>query len=258
MSDDVSRETQLPKGELTPPVPPSVPETARGVFTSEQLALAERYAELLATEGVVRGLIGPREAPRLWDRHLLNSAVLGEVVPQDASVCDIGTGAGLPGLVLAIARPDLTITLVEPLLRRTTFLSEVVAELGLGSCVEVVRGRAEDLHGSCTFDVVTSRAVAPLERLLGWSMPLVSSGGAMVAMKGRSAVDEITDAQDLLHRWRCGVPEVFEVGTGVVDPPTTVVRVAWADPAQVGWPLASAARRRAGRRHRRGGESRGA
>ena len=251
MSDDVSRETEAPLA------PFSTPETARGVFSSERLALAERYAELLATEGVVRGLIGPREAPRLWERHLLNSAVLAEAIPDDVTVCDIGTGAGLPGLVLAIARPDLTITLVEPLLRRTTFLTEVVDELGLAA-VEVVRGRAEALHGTRTFDVVTSRAVAPLERLLGWSMPLVSATGAMVAMKGQSVVDEITEAQGFLHTWRCGVPEVFEVGTGVVDPPTTVVRVEWADPARVGWPLAPTARRRTTRRGRHGGESKGA
>jgi 16S rRNA (guanine527-N7)-methyltransferase len=135
VSDDVSRET------------PSVPPEARRVFASDRLALAERYTELLATEGVLRGLIGPREAPRLWERHVLNSAVLGEAVPEGSSLCDIGTGAGLPGLVLAIARPDLAVTLVEPLLRRTTFLDEVVAELEL-SHVTVVRGRAEDLHGT--------------------------------------------------------------------------------------------------------------
>ena len=166
------------------------------MFASDRLALAERYTELLATEGVLRGLIGPREAPRLWERHVLNSAVLAEAVPDGASVCDIGTGAGLPGLVLAIARPDLAVTLVEPLLRRTTFLDEVVAELELGH-VTVVRGRAEDLHGTATFDVVTSRAVAPLERLLGWSMPLVSPTGATVAMKGRSVHDEIAEAREL-------------------------------------------------------------
>ena len=128
-------------------------------------------------------------------------------------------------------------TLVEPLLRRTTFLDEVVAELGL-SHVTVVRGRAEELHGQATFDVVTSRAVAPLERLLGWSMPLVSPTGATVAMKGRSVRDEIAVTQGFLATWRCGDPEVFEVGVGLVDPPTTVVRVPWADPSRIGWPLA--------------------
>ena len=213
------------------------------MFASDRLPLAERYTELLATEGVIRGLIGPREAPRLWDRHVLNSAVLSEVIPDAASVCDIGTGAGLPGLVVAIARPDLEVTLVEPLLRRTTFLDEVVDELGL-SHVTVVRGRAEDLHGKATFDVVTSRAVAPLERLLGWSMPLVAPAGALVAMKGRSVRDEIESSRAFLAEWRCGEPEVLEVGTDLVDPPTTVVRVPWADPSRIGWPLAKSTKRR--------------
>jgi 16S rRNA (guanine527-N7)-methyltransferase len=214
------------------------------VFASDRLPLAERYTALLSTDGVVRGLIGPREAPRLWERHVLNSAVLADVIPDGATVCDIGTGAGLPGLVVAIARPDLRVTLVEPLLRRTTFLDEVVAELGLEH-VTVVRGRAEDLHGVSSFDVVTSRAVAPLERLLGWSMPLVSPTGALVAMKGRSIGDEIVDARSSLTQWRCAEPEVLEVGAGVVDPPTTVVRVSWSDPTRIGWPLAQGRSRRA-------------
>lgn len=220
------------------------------MFASDRVDLAARYAELLATEGVVRGLIGPREASRLWDRHILNSAVLAEAIPQGASVCDIGTGAGLPGLVVAIARPDVRMTLVEPLLRRTTFLDDVVAELGL-SQVSVVRGRAEDLHGARTFDVVTSRAVAPLERLLGWSMPLVAPTGALVAMKGQSIHHEIEAASEALSRWRCGVPEVLVVGEGVVEPPTTVVRVPWADPTRIGWPLARLPQRRHGRRTQR-------
>lgn len=224
---DVSRET-----------PPSAPTAARRVFSSHALPAAERYAELLATEGVLRGLIGPREVPRLWDRHLLNSAVLSEAIPESASMCDIGTGAGLPGLVLAIARPDLQITLVEPLLRRTTFLTEVVEELGLTQ-VEVVRGRADALHGQRTFDVVTSRAVAPLGRLLEWSMPLVAPEGALVAMKGRSVDEEIAEARTVLARYRCADPEVLVLGEEVIDPSTRVVRVAWADPTRVGWPLAS-------------------
>jgi 16S rRNA (guanine527-N7)-methyltransferase len=225
------------------------------VFASGQLPLAERYADLLATEGVLRGLIGPREAPRLWERHLLNSAVLAEAIPESASVCDIGTGAGLPGLVVAIARPDVRITLVEPLLRRTTFLEEVIADLGLDH-VSVVRGRADDLHGQATFDVVTSRAVAPLERLLGWSMPLVAPEGALVAMKGRSAHEEIESAQSSLTTWRCGEPEVLELGAGVVSPPTTVVRVSWADPSRIGWPLAREAKRRRPRHDRRAARER--
>jgi 16S rRNA (guanine527-N7)-methyltransferase len=163
------------------------------------------------------------------------------VVPPEAAVCDIGSGAGLPGLVLAIARPDLAVTLVEPLLRRTTFLDEVVEELGLSN-VEVVRGRADDLHGRRTFDVVTSRAVAPLERLLRWSMPLVAAHGALVAMKGSSVADEVEAARPVLTEWRCAEPEVLTLGEGVLLHSTHALRVAWADPAQVGWPLAPAKR----------------
>lgn len=237
MSEDVSRET------------PSLPGAARRVFPSDRLDAAQRYAELLATEGVVRGLIGPRETPRLWDRHLLNSAVLAEAIPASVSVCDVGTGAGLPGLVVAIARPDLHVTLVEPLLRRTTFLLEVVDELELDG-VEVVRGRADDLHGERRFDVVTSRAVAPLDKLLRWSMPLVDGSGSLIAMKGSSAPTEIHAARPVLSELRCAEPEIVELGLGVVDPPTIAVRVAWADPARVGWATAPPASERRGRRRR--------
>ena len=208
------------------------------MFPSGRLPLAERYAGLLATEGVVRGLIGPREAPRLWDRHLLNCAVLGDLLPAGSTVCDIGSGAGLPGLVLAVARPDLQITLVEPLLRRTTFLEEVVSELALGH-VEVVRGRADALHGRRRFDVVTSRAVAPLDRLLGWSMPLVASEGALVAMKGSSVEDEVRTAAGVLESLRCAPPEVRVLGADLLSSPTSAVRVAWAEPGRVSWPPAS-------------------
>lgn len=204
------------------------------MFSSDRLALAEAYARSLASDGVLRGLIGPREAPRLWERHLLNCAVLHEAVPTGVSVCDVGSGAGLPGLVLAIARPDLAVTLVEPLLRRTSYLSEVATELGLDN-VEVVRGRADALHGARTFDVVTSRAVAPLERLLRWSMPLVAPSGELVAMKGSSLPQEIRDAAQVLERLGCAAPRIDELGAGTVSPETTVVRVAWADPAQVTW-----------------------
>ncbi len=216
---DVSRET------------PAVPETAQRVFSS-RLELAEQYADLLATEGTLRGLIGPREVPRLWDRHLLNCGVLGEAIPSDASVCDIGSGAGLPGVVLAIARPDLRVTLVEPLLRRTSFLEEVVSKLGLET-VEVVRGRADALHGSRRFDVVTSRAVAPLGRLLEWSMPLVAPTGSLVAMKGSTVAEEIEGVAELVGQWGLTPPEVLELGAGLVDIPTFAVRVSWADPGKV-------------------------
>jgi 16S rRNA (guanine527-N7)-methyltransferase len=216
--------------------------------------LVERYAGLLATEGVVRGLIGPREAPRLWERHLMNCAVLAELIPHGVTVCDIGSGAGLPGLVLAVARPDLQITLIEPLLRRTTFLSEVVEQLEL-SHVEVVRARAEALHGSRRFDVVTSRAVAPLERLLGWSMPLVAPLGALVAMKGTSVGEEIEQAAPVLQRLRCTLPSVHTLGAEILVSPTLAVRVAWADPGQVSWPLASGTTSTPARSSSRGGRA---
>lgn len=226
---DVSRETSLPEEATTPPAPAS----AQGVFGSGRLALAEKYAALLADAGVVRGLIGPREVPRLWERHLLNCAVLTDLVPEGATVADIGTGAGLPGVVLAIARPDLTVTLVDPLLRRTTFLEEAVESLQLDNC-RVVRARAEELQGVLEVDVVTARAVAPLGRLLEWAMPLVSAKGALLAMKGSRAREEIEAARAVVRRLRCGAPEVLTLGDGIVDPPTTVVRVARATDAQVG------------------------
>ncbi|HSV38523.1 MAG TPA: 16S rRNA (guanine(527)-N(7))-methyltransferase RsmG [Nocardioidaceae bacterium] len=197
-----------------------------------RLPLAEEYCRLLATEGVVRGLIGPREAPRLWERHLVNCALLGDAIDPDTDVCDIGSGAGLPGLVLAIARPDLSMTLVEPLLRRTTFLDEVVAELGLGN-VEVVRARAEELHGKREFSVVTSRAVAPLDRLLAWSMPLVRKGGALVVMKGSSVHDEIEVAAAALKKFGAGALSVSEYSTTGFDPHTTVLRVEATRPSQL-------------------------
>lgn len=211
MTDFVSRET------------PPAPDVARGVFSSA-LPTAERFAHLLATEGALRGLIGPREVPRLWERHLINCALLGTTIPDGLDVCDIGTGAGLPGVVLALSRPDLSLTLVEPLLRRTTFLNEVVADLGLVN-VEVVRARAEELHGHRRFSVVTSRAVAPLGRLVRWSMPLVSQGGALVVMKGASVRKEVEAAQKALREHTTGAVTVTEIGVGIVDPPTTVLRV---------------------------------
>jgi 16S rRNA (guanine527-N7)-methyltransferase len=236
---DVSRET------------PSTPDAARRAFPSARLKLAERYVELLATDGVVRGLIGPREAPRLWERHLLNCAAVAEMVPEGSSVCDVGSGAGLPGVVLAITRPDLEVELVEPLLRRTTFLAETVAALDLAN-VTVTRGRAEDLHGVRRFDVVTSRAVAPLPRLLGWSMPLVAPEGVLLGMKGSSVAGEIEDARKALADLGCAPPEILEIGDSDALSTTRVVRVRWADPTQVSWP------ERAGspKRHRRPSRSR--
>lgn len=234
MTEPVSRET--------PPAPP----VAQGVF-SQRLALAERYAALLAGAGVARGLIGPREAPRLWERHLLNCALLGEAIDADSDVCDIGSGAGLPGLVLAIVRPDLRMTLVEPLLRRTVFLEEAVDALGLDN-VEVVRARAEELHGRRDFGVVTSRAVAPLGRLLDWSMPLVRRPGTVLAMKGSSVAEEIAAAAAQLRAHAAGGVSVETYGQGVVDPPTTVLRVEASASSRLGLSSRSAGPRRGGPR----------
>jgi 16S rRNA (guanine527-N7)-methyltransferase len=195
---------------------------------SRALPVAEEYAGLLATEATLRGLIGPREVPRLWERHLLNCAVLTELVPEGSSVCDIGSGAGLPGIVLAIRRPDLFVTLLEPLLRRTTFLELAVHRMGLDN-VTVHRGRAEEMHGDATwaggFDVVTSRAVAPLDRLAGWSLPLVRSGGHFLAMKGASAREELDGAERVLRRLGGRDVRVVTVGERWLEPPVTVVSV---------------------------------
>jgi 16S rRNA (guanine527-N7)-methyltransferase len=157
-----------------------------------------RFAEVLADAGVARGLIGPREVPRLWERHLLNCAQILPAFEQGQRVCDLGSGAGLPGVVLALARPDLDVTLLEPMLRRTTFLQEVVAELGLER-VGVIRGRAED-HAGAGFDVVTARAVAPLDRLVRLALPMCRPGGRLLAMKGESAAEELDAAGPVLRK----------------------------------------------------------
>ncbi len=176
---------------------------------------------------MVRGLIGPREAPRVWERHLINCGVTSEMIPIGASVVDVGSGAGLPGIVLALARPDLTITLVEPLARRTAFLSEAVTALGLDATVTVVRGRAEDLAGGppVAADVVTARAVAPLDRLAGWCLPLAAIGGRLLALKGASAADEVAEHRDAIVRLGGSEPAIVLCGVGLIEPPTTVVEI---------------------------------
>jgi 16S rRNA (guanine527-N7)-methyltransferase len=237
-------------GDLTPP-----PAEARELFDSA-LPLAERYAELLADAGVERGLVGPREVDRLWERHLLNCAVVAELIERDKHVVDVGSGAGLPGIVLAIVRPDLTVTLLDPLLRRVTFLSECVAELGLADRVTVHRARAEEVKGKLSADVVTARAVAPLGRLLTWSLPLLRPGGALLAMKGERAGSEIEEAAPVLRSFGVRTAELLQVGHGMVDPPTTIVRIV----AERSSPRANApkrgGRRRGGRQHGERGQKR--
>lgn len=204
--------------------PPDLVTPARTVF-GDRFDLAVSYAEILATDGVERGLIGPRETFRLWDRHLLNCAVIAELIPENATLIDVGSGAGLPGVVLALARPDLTVTLLEPMARRATFLTEVVARLELDRSVTVIRGRAEERAGRDLAEIVTARAVAPLDRLAAWCLPLTAVGGRLLAMKGASAAEEITEHGPVVERLGGESPVIRHCGVGLVDPPTTVVEV---------------------------------
>jgi 16S rRNA (guanine527-N7)-methyltransferase len=186
----------------------------------EQIA---RYAELLANEGVRRGLIGPGEVGRLWARHILNSAAVAPYLPATGAVIDLGSGAGLPGVVLAVMRPDLRVLLVEPMERRAAWLREVVSDLGLTS--EVIRARAEELHGELAVEAVTARAVAPLSRLVPWSLPLLAKGGVLLALKGERAAEEVRSAAEAIQRAGGGLAETLVVGTVDEVEPTTLVRV---------------------------------
>lgn len=201
-------------------------EQAAARAFGERLPLATQYAHLLATTGVERGLIGPREVGRIWDRHLLNCAVVQELLDDSIHVVDVGSGAGLPGVALALARPDLRVTLVEPLLRRATFLMEVVAQLGLDTVVH--RGRAQEGSTRAAVgrgDVVVARAVAPLGTLVGWCLPLVRVDGRVLALKGRSAAEEI--ARDRGSVAQAGGGQLFlrECGAELLAQPTRVVEV---------------------------------
>jgi len=200
------------------------PEAATEVFGGA-LDQARRYAELLATDGVTRGLIGPRETERLWDRHLLNCAAVADLLPDHGELVDIGSGAGLPGVVLAVLRPSIRFILLEPLLRRSVFLEECVAELGLSNAT-VVRARAEDKAAAhIRADIATARAVAPLDKLVGWAARLLRPGGELLAIKGRSAEEEIAAAEPVLSRLGVRSAEVLQAGHGRVNMAATVVRV---------------------------------
>jgi 16S rRNA (guanine527-N7)-methyltransferase len=204
-----------------------VPAAARVVF-GDRLPSALRYAAWLAGEGTARGLIGPRERDRLWQRHLLNSAVVGELIPTESRVVDVGAGAGLPGIPLALSRPDLRIDLVEPMQRRVTFLAEVVDDLELASRVRLVHGRAEDAAvvaavGDTSY--VVARAVAPLDRLVRWCFPLLSPRGRLLALKGETAESEVKRHRAALRRHGAASIEVERVGSAVLLEPTRVVVV---------------------------------
>lgn len=211
MTARVSRET--------PPVPPE----AGGLFGSA-LPQMEAFAALLSGPAVNRGLLGPQEGARVWRRHLLNVGVVAAALPAGATVGDVGSGAGLPGVVWALLRPDAQVTLIEPLLRRSTFLQEVISALSLSN-VELVRGRAQDLHGVRRFGVVAARAVAPLERLVGWCLPLVEPHGELIAFKGAGAPAELAAARPVLRSLGATTGVISTYGEGIVSPLTTVVRV---------------------------------
>lgn len=214
----VSADPEIPADQL-----PSPPKEAVTVFGA-RLPAAERYARLLAGPGVTRGLLGPREVPRLWTRHLLNSAAIADLVPRPASLIDLGSGAGLPGIVLALLLPDVTVTLVERMQRRSIFLTECVEELGLSN-TRVCQATAEELAGKITADVVTARAVAPLDRLAGLAAGLVRPGGLILAIKGAAADEEVARARPVLRRLGIRDVAVVRAGEGKVDRAATVVRL---------------------------------
>lgn len=208
---------------MKPQAEADVRAVAEAIF-GDRYPLAQRYVELLAGPGLSRGLIGPGEAGRLWERHMLNSAVVGELLPGGCRVLDVGSGAGLPGIPLALARPDLVLSLLETMARRVEWLREVVAELDLA--ISVHRGRAEDPRVRDQLgdkDVVTARAVAPLGRLASWTLPLVQPGGRLLAIKGATAGQEAIRDALAVQAAGGGPVEVVQCGATIVQPPTTVV-----------------------------------
>jgi 16S rRNA (guanine527-N7)-methyltransferase len=195
----------------------------------EALPVASRYADLLTGPGVERGIVGPAEAERIWDRHLLNCAAIARLIPVKCTLVDIGSGAGLPGIVLAILLPGVSATLLEAMARRVAFLEECVSELGLSN-VEVVRGRAEEMAGRLSADVVTARAVAPLDKLAGLGLGLLRPGGKMLAIKGASADAELAKALPVLGR--LGVTDAKVVSLGSAENVANATVVTFSAPAR--------------------------
>ena len=208
----------VPSDEVPPP-----PAEAADVFGAT-LPLAERYVGMLAGPGVTRGLLGPREVPRLWSRHVLNCAAVADLVPRPSTLIDLGSGAGLPGIVLALLLPDVEVTLLERMERRTTFLAECIQELGLRNA-QICQATAEELAGKVGADVLTARAVAPLDRLAGLAAGLVRPGGLILAVKGAAAQDEVARARPVLRRLGMRDVAVVRAGDGKVDRAATVVRM---------------------------------
>jgi 16S rRNA (guanine527-N7)-methyltransferase len=196
--------------------------------TSSKTALAESqstlqlYEAILKREGDTRGLLGPRELEIVWDRHILNCLTLVELIPLNSTVADIGSGAGLPGIVLAAARPDLAVTLVEPTLRRVEFLNETKAELNLEN-LSIIQGRAEDLIKGKRFEIVTARAVAPMKKLLNLCLPLLKPGGYLLALKGEKANIELTEALEQISKWNATSLGIVKLGLEINTQATVVV-----------------------------------
>lgn len=236
MTDGIARDSSGSAGEAGSPDPGSgtgplaspdpTPEeliAARTVF-GDRVDVARGFVAHLSTSGIERGLLGPREVPRLWSRHVLNCAVVAELMDDAASVVDVGSGAGLPGLAIAIARPDLEVHLVEPLERRVVWLNEVVEDLGLERVI-VHRARAEQLVGTVSGQYVTARAVSALSTLAGWTIPLTRPGGEVLAIKGRSAADEVEKARKIIRKLGGTSTDILSAGGSVLPEPTTVVRI---------------------------------
>ena len=203
--------------EFSPEAEPAV----AAVIFGDRLDLARRYAALLIRDSDTLGLLGPREMPKLWSRHILNSAVVSELVPDGVTVADVGSGAGLPGIPMAIAQPNAHFTLIEPMERRSDWLKAVVAELGLEN-VSVLRARAEEVGE--VFDLVTARAVSALPKLLRLTVPLTRHGGAIIALKGSKAAEEIEESKKLSKKLKIAGFEVIHTGSQILDETTLVVR----------------------------------
>ena len=202
---------------------PAAPAAAATIF-GERLALAERFAAILADTGVSHGLIGPREVPRLWDRHVLNCAVAHQAFPEGVSVIDVGSGAGLPGLALAVARPDLRLHLVEPMLRRTNWLSMTADALVLDN-VTVHRGRAEEFTGRLSAPYATARAVARIDKLARWTFPLLDDGGVLVALKGEQAAQELEEERRALTKLGMVDAAIRTYGADLLEVPTITLEL---------------------------------
>lgn len=205
-------------------LPTEAESKAAEVVFGPRLSLATRYVDHLATSGMERGLLGPREVPRLWSRHVLNCAVVADLIPEGADVADVGSGAGLPGLTFAIARPDLMLTLIEPLERRCIWLNEVVDDLELNN-VTIYRSRAEQAVEHVNADVVTARAVSALGNLARLTIPLLHGHGEVLAIKGRSAAEEVQKASKVLRKLGAQHTKVVTTGQDILSEPTTVVRI---------------------------------